>query len=173
MCVGVWEDRREEQPKRDLWSSFWLEQMTRWALPCGLTFPWSSAPHPTEKFPFCAYRCKLKDFPLGENPVRRGWHKGNPYGAGIGRFALSLCWSSYLHYFWWMHATEHCQGNHQVGRQLLAFHCCNRQVLTPGTTGRNEASPLPLKALEEANWAGNLLQAFWEGQVCIWTKAAD
>lgn len=51
-CVGVQEERGEEQPKRDVRSLLWWEQTTRWALPCGLTCPWSSVPLPTENISF-------------------------------------------------------------------------------------------------------------------------
>ena len=49
-------------------------------------------------------------------------------------------------------------------RELSAFHCCNRRVLTPGSTGRDETSPPPSRVLEEARSERNLSQAFERGK---------
>lgn len=50
VCVGVQEDRREEQPKRDLWSSLWLDKWPDGLFRVVWLFPGALLPIPQKNF---------------------------------------------------------------------------------------------------------------------------
>lgn len=164
-CTG---GGREEQPKRDVitalvrasyqmgfavWSGFSLELCSS-----------SHRKHFLCMSPDASWRRTLRPFHLGWIQCSQGGSREIPMGLGLKDSHVPL-WIPVFPLF--LMETHYSRLPGELGglqRQPSAFHCCNRQVLTSGNTGRGETLPPPSGALEETRWEGNLSQALKRGK---------